>query len=104
MLSVYLFVQSLPLHVTFISARYLTRACVDCCSGFATGIYTTNSPEACQFVAEDADCNIIVVYNDTQLQKFLQVRDQLPNLKAIVQYKGQPKQPYPNVYSVKIFY
>lgn len=67
--------------------------------GFATGIYTTNSPDACRYVADNAQCNIMVVENDQQLQKILQVRDQLPHLKAIVQYHGQPKERYPDVYS-----
>src|SRR6218665_2938250 len=70
-------------------------------SGFATGIYTTNNAEACHYVAENAKCNIIVVENDQQLQKFLQVRSRLPHLKAIVQYSGKPKADLPNVYSVR---
>ncbi|KJE88677.1 long-chain-fatty-acid-CoA ligase [Capsaspora owczarzaki ATCC 30864] len=56
--------------------------------GFAAGIYTTNSPEACHYVAEHSRANIIVVEDDRQLQKILAVRDRLPNLKAIVQYTG----------------
>uniref|UniRef100_A0A8C6MC01 Long-chain-fatty-acid--CoA ligase ACSBG2 n=1 Tax=Nothobranchius furzeri TaxID=105023 RepID=A0A8C6MC01_NOTFU len=40
--------------------------------GFAVGIYTTNSPEACQYVAENSKANIIVVENHKQLQKILQ--------------------------------
>ena len=52
------------------------------------GIYTTNTAEACQYVAESAKTNIIVVENDAQLQKILQVKSKLPMLKAIVQYSG----------------
>jgi len=37
------------------------------------GIYTTNSPEACQYVAENCQANILVVENHKQLQKILQV-------------------------------
>ena len=37
------------------------------------GIYTTNSPEACYFVASDSKANIIVVENKVQLQKILKV-------------------------------
>lgn len=69
-------------------------------SGLAVGIYTTHSAKACQYVARSAACNIIVVENDTQLQKILSVRQQLPHLKAIIQYVGVPKEHYPNVYSV----
>lgn len=46
------------------------------CSGFAVGIYTTNSPEACQYVADNCKANIIVVENHKQLQKILQVRSE----------------------------
>lgn len=69
-------------------------------SGLATGIYTTNSAEACQYVAHNARCNVIVVENDHQLQKILSVRSELPYLKAIIQYKGKPKNNHPGVYSV----
>ncbi|CAB0035929.1 unnamed protein product [Trichogramma brassicae] len=59
--------------------------------GFAAGIYTTNSPEACQYCAESSRANIIVVEDDKQLQKILQIRSQLPKLKAIVQFEGVPQ-------------
>ncbi|XP_041852220.1 long-chain-fatty-acid--CoA ligase ACSBG1 isoform X2 [Melanotaenia boesemani] len=60
--------------------------------GIMTGIYATNSPEACHYVASDSKANIIVVENQKQLDKILQVRDRLPHLKAIVQYSGQLQQ------------
>ncbi|KAG5326761.1 ACBG2 ligase, partial [Acromyrmex heyeri] len=58
--------------------------------GLATGIYTTNSPEACQYCAEHSRANIIVVEDKKQLQKILQIKHNLPHLKAIVQYDGKP--------------
>ncbi|XP_056270987.1 long-chain-fatty-acid--CoA ligase ACSBG2 [Pseudoliparis swirei] len=67
--------------------------------GFAVGIYTTNSPEACQYVADNSKANILVVENHKQLQKILQVEDKLPHLKAIVQYKDALKEKRPNLYS-----
>ncbi|XP_062873978.1 long-chain-fatty-acid--CoA ligase ACSBG2-like [Trichomycterus rosablanca] len=67
--------------------------------GLATGIYTTNSPEACQYVVEDSEADVLVVENDKQLAKILQIKDQLPHLKAIVQYKGELEKKYPNVYT-----
>ncbi|TNN40386.1 Long-chain-fatty-acid--CoA ligase ACSBG2 [Liparis tanakae] len=69
------------------------------CSGLAVGIYTTNSPEACQYVADNSKANILVVENHKQLQKILQVEDRLPHLKAIVQYKDALKEKRPNLYS-----
>ncbi|KAK3735172.1 hypothetical protein QZH41_018138 [Actinostola sp. cb2023] len=66
--------------------------------GLATGIYTTNSPEACYYVASDSSCNVIVVENKMQLDKILKVWDRLPKLKAIVQYIGQVEEKRENVY------
>ncbi|XP_032429055.1 long-chain-fatty-acid--CoA ligase ACSBG2 isoform X1 [Xiphophorus hellerii] len=67
--------------------------------GLAVGIYTTNSPEACHYVAENSKANIIVVENHKQLQKILQIEDKLPHLKAIIQYKDALKEKRPNLYS-----
>lgn len=67
--------------------------------GLAVGIYTTNSPEACQYVAENCQANILVVENNKQLQKILQIQDKLPHLKAIIQYKDQLKEKKPNLYT-----
>ncbi|XP_062308698.1 long-chain-fatty-acid--CoA ligase ACSBG2 isoform X2 [Osmerus eperlanus] len=67
--------------------------------GFAVGIYTTNSSEACQYVAENCKANVIVVENHKQLQKILQVQDKLPHLKAIIQYKDALKEKRPNLYT-----
>ncbi|XP_027767113.1 long-chain-fatty-acid--CoA ligase ACSBG2-like [Empidonax traillii] len=67
--------------------------------GFAVGIYTTNSPEACHYVAENCSADVIVVENQKQLQKILEIEDKLPQLKAIVQYGEEIKEKRPNLYS-----
>ncbi|XP_038079332.1 long-chain-fatty-acid--CoA ligase ACSBG2-like [Patiria miniata] len=67
--------------------------------GFGTGIYTTNSAEACQYVADNCQANIIVVENKTHLNKILKVWDKLPHLKAVVQYTGQLEEKTDNVYT-----
>ncbi|CAM9775117.1 unnamed protein product [Bubo scandiacus] len=67
--------------------------------GFAVGIYTTNSPEACCYVAESCSANVLVVENHKQLQKILEIQDKLPHLKAIVQYGEELKEKRPNLYS-----
>ena len=70
-------------------------------SGLAVGIYSTNSPEATQYNAVDSRANILVVDDDKQLQKVLKIRHQLPHLRAIIQWIGQPAKvgPSDNVYS-----
>ena len=56
--------------------------------GFACGIYTTNGAESCQYVCEQSRAQIVVVEDSMQLAKMLSVRDQLPGVKAFVQYLG----------------
>uniref|UniRef100_A0A8C1MTS9 Long-chain-fatty-acid--CoA ligase ACSBG1 n=1 Tax=Cyprinus carpio TaxID=7962 RepID=A0A8C1MTS9_CYPCA len=71
--------------------------------GIIAGIYTTNSPDSCLYVAKDSRANVIVVENQKQLDKILQVKDKLPHLKAIVQYSGSLKEKLPNFYSWEEF-
>lgn len=72
--------------------------------GLAVGIYATNSPEACHYVAENCEANVIVVENKHQLHKILQIWDKLPHLKAVVQYIGEIEGEKPsNVYTWKEF-
>ena len=61
--------------------------------GLATGIYPTNSAEACKYVLANCKANIVVVEDEKQLGKILQVKDSLPELKQIVQYSGKPSAP-----------
>ncbi|KAM4678070.1 long-chain-fatty-acid--CoA ligase ACSBG1 [Discoglossus pictus] len=68
-----------------------------------TGIYTTNSPEACHYVASDCKANIIVVENQKQLEKILQIWEKLPHLKAIVQYKGSLQEKRSDLYTWEEF-
>ncbi|KAF4521073.1 hypothetical protein B566_EDAN012372 [Ephemera danica] len=58
--------------------------------GLAAGIYTTNNAEACYYCLENSRANIVVVEDQKQLEKILEVRSRLPLLKTIIQYKGKP--------------
>ncbi|PSN55904.1 Long-chain-fatty-acid--CoA ligase ACSBG2, partial [Blattella germanica] len=60
--------------------------------GLSAGMYTTNSADACQYCAEKSKANIIVVENKQQLEKILKFKDSLKDLKAIVQYDGEPEE------------
>ncbi|KAM3927487.1 long-chain-fatty-acid--CoA ligase ACSBG1 [Leptodactylus fuscus] len=71
--------------------------------GIATGIYATNSPEACHYVASDCRANIIVVENHKQLEKILKIWENLPHLKAVVQYKGDLQVNRSDLYTWKAF-
>jgi long-subunit acyl-CoA synthetase (AMP-forming) len=53
-----------------------------------TEIYTTSSPEQCQYIIDHSDSVAVVVEDAEQLAKIQAVRDQLPKLKAIVLMEG----------------
>ena len=61
-------------------------------NGIATGIYPTNSKEACKYIVQDCKANIAVVEDGKQLEKFLAIKNECPELKAIIQYTGKPSQ------------
>lgn len=52
------------------------------------GIYTTNGPEACQYIVDHCKAKVVVVENRHHLDKFLQIAPQLPALKALVMWDG----------------
>merc|ERR1719228_115194 len=54
--------------------------------GLVTGVYTTNTSDAVLYQLKHSQANIAVVDGTAQLEKVLSVRDQLPDLRAIVQY------------------
>ncbi|VVC98521.1 unnamed protein product [Leptidea sinapis] len=56
--------------------------------GYAAGIYTTNSAEACFHCLATSRANICVVQDKKQLDKILSIRSRLSDLKAIIQWEG----------------
>ncbi|MBS3756742.1 MAG: AMP-binding protein [Desulfobacterales bacterium] len=67
---------------------YISNLAAIFAGGMPSGIYATSSPEQCKYIAEHSEANIIVVENAEQLAKILQVKEQLPDLKAIVLMNG----------------
>ena len=65
--------------------------------GIPAGIYATNSPEQCRYIAENSGATIAVVENSSQLAKLKAIAEQLPKLKAIVMMEGAD--PAEHVYS-----
>ena len=56
--------------------------------GFTAGMYLTNTAAACEYIARDSASNIIVVGDTAQLHKILSIRDNLPELRAVVLFEG----------------
>lgn len=55
------------------------------------GIYTTNNPEACFYVSDHSECELIIADTRVQLEKYLTIWDRLPKLKAVVLYNDDYK-------------
>ena len=54
------------------------------------GIYAEQGPDDIAKICIDSKADIIVVENEPQVKKVLLVQHKLPELKAIVQWKGEP--------------
>jgi long-chain-fatty-acid--CoA ligase ACSBG len=50
------------------------------------GIYTTNNPEACEYISAHSQAKVVVVEGRKQLEKYYSIAARLPNLKALVMY------------------
>lgn len=59
--------------------------------GRPAGIYTTSSPAQCRYIAHHSESQIVVAESGAQVKKIVEIRDQLPELKAIVQMTGKPE-------------
>lgn len=71
--------------------------------GIAAGIYTTNGPDACHYIADHCEALVVFVENEIQLKKILAVRNKLPHMKAIVQWSGKAPEGEKDVYSWEDF-
>ncbi|XP_057623585.1 long-chain-fatty-acid--CoA ligase ACSBG1 [Chionomys nivalis] len=69
--------------------------------GIVTGIYTTSSLEACQYIAHDCRANVIVVDTQKQLEKILKIWKDLPHLKAVVIYQEPLPKKMASVYTME---
>lgn len=57
------------------------------------GIYTTNSPEACEYVLQHSEAKVCVCQSGKSAKKIISLRDSLPQLKAIVVYWPEEDMP-----------
>lgn len=68
----------------------------------AVGVYTTNTPSACQYVAEHSCAELVVAEDETQMMKYIEVIEQLPQLKFIIVYGVDTIKNKPEGVKVKI--
>jgi len=61
------------------------------CGGKAAGIYTTNGPDSCKYIAEHSKSKVVVCEDSKHLAKFLTVLEDpaaLPDLTTIIMWTG----------------
>jgi long-chain-fatty-acid--CoA ligase ACSBG len=66
------------------------------------GVYTTNGPEACQYVSSHSDAEVVVVENKEHLEKYLKVWDELPLLKYVIVYDDKIPENLPEKFKGKV--
>ncbi len=52
--------------------------------GICSGVYTTDSASQLEYLVNNSDSRFLFVENDEQLDKFLQVRDKMPELTKVI--------------------
>lgn len=54
--------------------------------GIPSGVYTTDSASQLAYLMQDSGARFLFLENDEQLDKFLEARDQIPNLEKVIVY------------------
>jgi long-chain acyl-CoA synthetase len=57
---------------------------ITCAGAIASGVYTTDSASQLAFLIKDSGTKFLIVENDEQLDKFLEVRDQMKGLEKVI--------------------
>ncbi|MEW6529958.1 MAG: AMP-binding protein [Thermodesulfobacteriota bacterium] len=63
---------------------FTTDLAVQSAGGTTVGIYTTNSPFELKYIVEHSESRILCVQDEEQLDKVLEVREELPSLDRVV--------------------
>ncbi len=55
-----------------------------CMGAIPSGVYTTDAAPQLAYLVNDSNTTFLIVENDEQLDKFLEVRDEMPGLKKVI--------------------
>ena len=54
------------------------------------GIYQSNLPVDCEYIINHSDAVLVFAENQTQLDKLFEIRSNLPNIKRVILFNGEP--------------
>ncbi len=57
---------------------------IQCVGGISSGIYTTDAASQVQYLIDDSTSRFLIVENEEQLDKFLEVEDAVPDLQMVI--------------------
>jgi long-chain acyl-CoA synthetase len=57
---------------------------IQCVGGIASGIYTTDSASQLEYILRDSDSRFLIVEDDEQLDKFLEIEDQAKQVTKVI--------------------
>ena len=62
-----------------------------CAGAVVVPVYQTNSPDECRYALEHSGAKAVFCEDDEQVAKLREVRDELPGLKHLVCFEGEPE-------------
>lgn len=62
---------------------------VQCVGGIASGVYTTDSASQLEYLLRDSDSRFLFVEDDEQLDKFLEIEDQAPQVLKVIIFEKE---------------
>ncbi len=72
--------------------KWVLTDMADLISGAVTvGIYQSNLPEDCKYIINHSDSVLVFVQNQTQLDKILEIRNEIPNIRKVILFEGDYK-------------
>jgi long-chain-fatty-acid--CoA ligase ACSBG len=69
----------------------------------AAGIYASNLPDACKYISEHSEAEVVVMEDNKQLEKYVDVSKDLKKLKALVVWMEEPDAALAKKCSCKVY-
>jgi long-chain acyl-CoA synthetase len=79
---------------------------IQCAGGIVTGIYTTDAASQLAYIVNDSGAKFLFLENDEQLDKYLEVRGQMPGLVKVIVFDPEGLHDFrdPNVIFIEDLY
>jgi len=61
-----------------------------CATGATTTIYPSNTAEECEYIIADSGSRFVIAEDDSQVEKLLEVREQLGDVVKVITFDGRP--------------